>query len=59
MKKTHTVIGKRFEVLYGSSDFPELIIPLGLHVNSVLSTAVINLGCTGLQKIARLTTEHR
>jgi hypothetical protein len=59
MKKIYTVIGKRFEVLYGSSDFPELSIPLDLHANSVLSTAMISLGCTGLQKIVRLTTEHR
>ena len=59
MKNTRIVIQNRFEVFYGLSDFPELNIPLDLHANSVLSTAVINLECTGLQKIARLTTEHR
>ncbi len=53
------LIQNRFEVLYVLSDFPEISIPLDLHANRVLSTAVINLGCTGLQKIARLTTEDR
>jgi hypothetical protein len=39
--------------------FQSLSIPLDLHAISVLSTSMISLGCTGLQKIARLTTEHR
>jgi len=52
-------LGNIFEVLYGSSDFPELSIPLDLHATSVFSTAIISLGCAGLQKVARLTTEHR
>ena len=55
MKNTHILIWNRFDVLYGSSDFPELKIPLDLHANIVLSTAMISLGCTGLQKIVRLT----
>jgi hypothetical protein len=42
MKNTHMVIGNRFEVVYGSSDFPELIIPYDLHANSVLCTAIIS-----------------
>ena len=59
MKNTREVIGNIFEVLFGLSELPVLSIPLDLHANSLLSTAIISLGCTGLQKIARLTTEHR
>ena len=59
MKNTHMAIGDRFEVLYGSSDFPELSIPYDLHANSVLCTAIISRGCTGIQKIARVMTAHR
>ena len=52
-------LGAHSRLLYGLSDVPDLSIPLDLHANSLLYTAIISLGCTGLQKIARLTTEHR
>ena len=52
-------LGAHSRLLYGLSDVPDLSIPLDLHADSLLSTAIISLGCTGLQKIARLTTEHR
>jgi hypothetical protein len=52
-------IENRFEVVYGSNDFPELYMPYDLHANSVLCTAIISPGCTGFQKIARVTTAYR
>ena len=52
-------LGAHSRLLYGLSDVPDLSIPLHFHTSSLLSTAIISLLCTGLQKIARLTTEHR
>ena len=59
MKNTREVIGNIFELLFGLNDFPVLSIPLDLHVNRLVSKASISQGCRDLQKIARVTTEHR
>ena len=59
MKNTREVIGNIFEVLFGLSDLPVLSIPLDVHVNRLVSKASISQGCRDLQKIARVTTEHR